>query len=60
MTKTIKKCGKILYECEQCGFRYMDKDSAEECEKWCNDHHNCNLKIIKKAVGNKSMKTNEN
>jgi len=38
----------------------MDRNSAEECEKWCGDHHSCNLKIIKKAAGNKPMKNNEN
>jgi hypothetical protein len=60
MVKVIKKGGKVLSECEQCGFRYMDKSSAEECEKWCSDHHNCNLKITKKAVGNKPMRIDEN
>jgi len=31
MVKEIKKDGKTLYVCEQCGFAYEDKEWVEKC-----------------------------
>lgn len=40
---------KTLYQCEECGFRYKDKEWAEKCEAWCREHHSCNLEITAHA-----------
>ncbi|MBW2985406.1 hypothetical protein KY313_02010 [Candidatus Woesearchaeota archaeon] len=48
MAKEIKK-GK-LYICGECGFKYKDKEIADMCEKWCNEHKSCNIAISKYAV----------
>jgi len=50
MVKEIEKQGKKYYICEECGFAYMDKETAQKCEDWCNKHHSCNLEITKSAV----------
>jgi len=44
----IKK--RALYFCEECGFGYADRETAQECEAWCSAHKSCSLEIIKKAV----------
>ncbi|MCH7940475.1 MAG: hypothetical protein IH842_00660 [Thaumarchaeota archaeon] len=50
MVEEIKKEGKKYNICEECGFAYMDKETAQKCEDWCNKHHSCNLEITKSAV----------
>ena len=39
-----------LYQCEECGFKYVDKEWAEKCQAWCKEHKSCNLEIIEHAV----------
>ena len=39
-----KKQGE-LYQCEECGFAYAEKEWAEKCEAWCKERHSCNLEI---------------
>lgn len=36
----------MLYQCEECGLRYRDREWAEKCEAWCREHRSCNLEII--------------
>ena len=50
--KTIKENKVVLYQCEECGFRYLSRDWAEKCEAWCKEHHSCNLEITKNAEDN--------
>lgn len=50
MVKKIKKKGKKLYQCEECGLFYQEKKLAKKCQKWCSKHQSCNLEIIKDAV----------
>ncbi len=50
MVKQTKKGDKDLYICEECGFYYKEKEWAEKCESWCNEHQGCNLEITKHAV----------
>jgi len=50
MVKTITKENTELYQCEECGFKYRDKETAEKCQAWCGEHNSCNLDIIKDAV----------
>ena len=48
-----KKENKELYQCEECGFHYAEKEMAEKCEVWCKEHHSCNLEITSHAEENK-------
>lgn len=40
----------ILYSCEECGFKYKEKDIADKCEEWCKEHKSCNIAIAKYAI----------
>jgi predicted ATP-dependent serine protease len=50
MVREIKANGKTLYVCEACGFAYEQQEWAQKCQKWCEEHHSCNLDITKHAV----------
>lgn len=39
-----------VYQCEECGFEYEEKEWAEKCEAWCKKHHSCNIEITKHAT----------
>ncbi len=57
MVKIIQKSDKTLYQCEECGLKYADKETAEKCQAWCSEHKSCNLDIIKNAVKDSEKKT---
>lgn len=46
MVKIVRQQNKDHYQCEECGFRYLEKEWAEKCESWCEEHKSCNLEII--------------
>jgi len=48
-----KKENKELYQCEECGFHYENREWAEKCEAWCRDHKSCNIEITAHAEENK-------
>lgn len=50
--KKIDQNNIILYQCEECGFHYINKEWAEKCEKWCKENQSCNLEIISNAEEN--------
>lgn len=50
MVKIVQKENRILYQCEECGFAYADRELAEKCQAWCKEHKSCNLGITKFAV----------
>ncbi|MBI2128873.1 hypothetical protein HYU07_01405 [Candidatus Woesearchaeota archaeon] len=50
MVKQEIKSDKELFICEECNFAYKDKKWAEKCQKWCKEHHSCNIEITKHAV----------
>ena len=57
MVKEQHKDNEKLFQCEECGLHYDEenKEKAEECEKWCKEHHNsCNPDIIKYAIESKA------
>ena len=58
VNKTCNSCkkNKELYQCEECGLKYENKDWALKCQAWCNEHHSCNLEIIKRAVQENNSK----
>ena len=51
-TSTSLSASNELYQCEEYGFKYADKEWAEKCQAWCKKHKSCNLEIIKNAVEN--------
>jgi len=50
MVKEIQTGETTLFQCEECGFKYRDKETAEKCQAWCSEHNSCNIEIIKDAV----------
>ncbi len=50
MVKEIKKNNKTLHACEECNFLYEEKEWAEKCQQWCQQHQSCNLEITQHAV----------
>jgi len=54
MVKEIQTNDITLFQCEECGFTYKDKEIAEKCQAWCREHHTCNIEIIKDAVQEES------
>ncbi|MDP3953710.1 MAG: hypothetical protein Q8P99_02740 [bacterium] len=57
MVKITKQSGKELSQCEECGFHYEDEKQAEDCEKWCREHHSCNIQITADAIESKKEKS---
>ncbi len=50
MVTVLQKEGKTYYICDACGFAYEEKEWAEKCQKWCEEHHSCNLEIAEHSV----------
>ena len=53
MVKVLNENNRILYQCEECGFRYIEREWAEKCEAWCREHKSCNIEITANAEENK-------
>lgn len=39
-----------LYQCPKCGLHYEDKETAMQCETWCEENKSCNLEITKLSI----------
>lgn len=52
MVKNVLQQNKKLYQCEECGLKYSEKEWAEKCEAWCKKYKSCNLEIIDHAIKN--------
>ena len=51
MVKAIEKKGKTLYIYEECGLAYEEKEWAEKCQQWCEEHEGtCNMEISEHSV----------
>ena len=50
MVRKIAAGKKEYFECGECNFLYNEVILAEKCEKWCREHHSCNIEITKHAV----------
>ena len=42
--------GDVMYLCEECGFGYAERETAEECERWCSTRRSCNIEITRNAI----------
>jgi len=52
MVKRVKQNDKEVYQCEECGFHYTEKEQAEKCQAWCKEHNSCNIEITSRALEN--------
>ena len=50
MVKELPRDNKTFYTCEACGFAYEQKEWAQKCQEWCEEHNSCNLEITQHAV----------
>jgi hypothetical protein len=50
MAKELRKDDSTLYVCEACGFAYKEKEWAEKCQQWCEQHQSCNLEITQHGI----------
>lgn len=50
MVKSVKKNNKNYFVCEICSFAYKEKELAEKCQNWCDEHKSCNIEITKHAI----------
>ena len=50
MVKELHKGDSTFYICGACGFAYKEKEWAEKCQEWCEEHQSCNLEITEHAV----------
>lgn len=39
-----------LYRCEECGFRYREREVAERCEEYCRTRGVCSEEITAESV----------
>lgn len=50
MVKKINRDEKDIFICEVCGFGYVDKETAQDCEDFCSTNDMCSIEITKKAI----------
>lgn len=50
MVKEVKVKNHDLFACEECGFAYIDKETAEECEDFCKKNKACSREITAHAI----------
>ena len=41
---------KQIFTCSECGLTYVDKEWAQKCQGWCQEHKSCNLEITKHSL----------
>ena len=46
----FRKEDSTFYVCEACGLAYKDKELAEKCQAWCEQHQSYNLEITQHAA----------
>jgi hypothetical protein len=50
MVNEVRWRGQTIYECETCGFGYLELEIAEHCEQYCYSHKKPSFKITEKAI----------
>ena len=48
-TNTTRLSQDTPYQCPECGLKYKEREWAEKCEAWCEEHKSCNLEITAHA-----------
>ena len=56
MVREVKIKDNDLFACEECGFAYIDKETAEDCEDFCKKYNACSREIIAHAVTSVKIK----
>ncbi len=41
---------KEVYYCGECGFGYLDEETAQKCEGWCSTHNSCSMDITRNSI----------
>ncbi|MFQ6135249.1 MAG: hypothetical protein ACE5KU_05485 [Nitrososphaerales archaeon] len=42
--------GRLIHLCDECGFGYLDKETAQACEDYCSKYNSCSFQITRQAV----------
>ncbi len=50
MVTELRRNNKTFYICDACSFAYEEKELAQKCQQWCEEHNSCNLEITQYAV----------
>ncbi len=51
MVREVRQEGRTLYICEACKVAYAEREWAEKCQEWDEQHPgNCNLEIVQHGV----------
>jgi hypothetical protein len=43
----VKIDNKKLFQCEVCGYGYLDRETAQRCEDWCRKTGTCSAEIMR-------------
>lgn len=44
-----------LFNCDVCGLHYDDKETVDECSKFCLKNHACSVEITRKSEEHKKL-----
>ena len=50
VVKQVNNKGQTVYQCELREMGYVDMETAERCEAYCNTYSSCSREITQKAV----------
>jgi hypothetical protein len=50
MVKSISFGKGVAFQCEECGFKYLDEETAGRCEDFCKTHKSCSIQITRNAL----------
>ncbi len=50
MVRRIAHAGSEVFLCEVCGLGYLDRATADRCQRFCEEHNACSLEITRSAV----------
>lgn len=42
--------GEESYKCENCGFHFRDRETAEKCERHCEMYNACGNEIVRESI----------
>lgn len=50
MVKQILSDKRKIYQCEECGTKYLDENMAKKCQAYCAKYHACNIEYLRQAI----------